>query len=132
MPVGGVAQALERLGEADARQGREGDRGDWALAAAGGTSSTATGVSARLGKSLVPVSDILAVRAAASRSARTAAILCWIIPASSAAAAPPEASISWNCVQAVRQSFSVRSSMPPEPAAGSPTLATLDSSSSRS
>ena len=48
------------------------------------------------------------------------------------AGAPPAASISWNSAQAARQSFSVRSSMPPEPAAGSATLATLDSSISRS
>ena len=56
-------------------------------------------------------------------------LFCWINPASNAGQAPPAFSISWNSAQAARQSCSVRSSMPPEPAAGSATLARLDSSS---
>ena len=76
---------------------------------------------------------ILAARRPPSRSrAYRGDLLLESAPASSAAAAPPAASISWNSVQAARQSLSVRSSMPPEPAAGSATLATLDSSSSSS
>ena len=42
---------------------------------------------------------------------------------------PPAASISWNNAQAVRQSWSVKSSTLPEPADGSATLARCDFSS---
>ena len=95
----------------------------------GATSSTDTGVSARSGKSLVPVNASLRRATAAWRAARTAATFCWIMPCSSAAHAPPARSISWNWVQAARQSCSVMSSTPPAPAAGSVTRARFDSSS---
>ena len=45
---------------------------------------------------------------------------------------PPAFSISWNSDQAASHSSCVRLSMPPEPAAGSDTLARLDSSSKMS
>ena len=51
-----------------------------AAARRGATSRTATGVSARSGNSLVPVSASLRRAIAASRSARTAATLRWIRP----------------------------------------------------
>ena len=93
------------------------------------TSSTAAGASCKLGKSLVPVSASLRRAIAFSRSARTAATFFWTIPLSSAAQTPPAFSISWNCAQAAAHSLLVRSSMAPEPAAGSATRNRLDSSS---
>jgi len=98
-------------------------------AATGATSSTVGGVSARSGKSLVPVSVSLRRATACSRCARTAAILPWINPRSSAIQTPPAASISWNCSQAAAHSLLVMSSSAPEPATGSATLARFDSSS---
>ena len=88
----------------------EGDDG-----ATGATSSTDTGASARSGKSLVPVNASLRRATASWRSARTTATFFWIMPCSSAAHAPPARSISWNWVQAARQSCSVTSSTPPAP-----------------
>ncbi len=95
----------------------------------GGTSSTDTGSSAISGKSLVPVNASLRAAIAFSRSARIAATFFWISPCSSAAPAPPAVSICWNSVHAARQSLFVRSSIAPEPAAGSETFARFDSSS---
>src|SRR6516165_4252359 len=66
------------------------------------TSSTATGASARSGKSLVPVNASLRRATASWRSVRRAATFFWIMPCSSAAHAPPARSISWNWVQAER------------------------------
>ena len=71
---------------------------------------------------------ILTSRGAAARLVRTSATFCWNEPLASAAAMPPAASISRNSAQAARQSWSVKSSTAPEPAAGSATLARWDSS----
>ena len=100
--------------------------------ATGATSSTATGASCRFGKIAGAGERVLAawrcgLRAlgAYGRDLRLDQALLRARPQT-----PPAFSISWNSVQArCAELASVRASMPPEPAAGSATLARLDSSS---
>ena len=127
--VGGVAQLLERLGEPDARQRREGGSRR-ARRAAGATSSTCTAASWMSGNSLVPVSASRRRATSFSRSARVAATLRWIRPLLERRRRAAGLSRSPGTATTPRaQSCAVRSSMPPAPAAGSVTFARFDSSS---
>ena len=96
--VGPVAVALEGFGEAVGRQAR------WAGATGGGESGRMPGSesdqrngrSARLGNSLTPVTGTVLVAMSDVRRSRTSAARWAMTPETSAATAPPAASISWK------------------------------------
>ncbi len=131
--LGGIAQPLERLGEAMRHQRLAQQRAFRRRAGGGVTAGASTAIlaSPSSGNSEVPVIGSRRVATSFMRAARAASIVACHMPEASASTMPPSRSMARNSSQAASASLSVCSSTEPEPAAGSATRWRLDPPSAR-